>query len=389
MRKSSIKGKLNLSTRTELELLVIQPTAFCNLDCRYCYVPERTNPARISNQTLSKLCIALSNAGRIKNQSHIEVLWHAGEPLAAGLPFYQEARAIFNEKLGTKPEVRQTFQTNATLINRAWCEYFIESNSLVGISLDGPKEIHNSQRFSRSKRGSFDKVMQGVALLRNHDIPINALCVLTPVSLQQPDRIFDFFSSNNILNIAFNVEETEGEHLVSALKDKSTVRNDYLAFMLRFLELNLDHGCLLKIREFQAQSQYLWNRAHDRSFCPDEAENSVGRIITVSCKGEVFSWSPELASGAHGNVAFFSLGNINEVGSLDELIDCPKASRIQSEINSGIDKCKKTCKYFNVCGGGSPANKFYENGSFDSTETLRCRLQTQALTDLILEQSGR
>lgn len=346
----------------------------------------------MSNQTLTKLCSALVNASQTKNQADLELLWHAGEPLAAGLSFYRNAQMIFDRDLRDRIRIQQKIQTNATLIDRAWCEYFIESNSFVGISIDGPKEIHDSQRFSRSKHSSFDKVMRGINLLRDHGVALNALCVLTPASLRQPDRIFEFFLSNRIFNLAFNVEETEGVHLVSALVEGQnllTVRTDYLAFMRRFLDLNLNHGSLLKVREFQAQSQYLWNRAHDRSFRPDQSENSIGRIITVSRDGDVFSWSPELASGVNGNVAFFSLGNINEVESLDELLDCPKARRIQSEINSGIDKCRNTCKYFNVCGGGWPANKFYENGSFDSTETLRCRLQTQALTDLILEQSRR
>jgi len=346
----------------------------------------------MSNQTLTKLSSALINTRRIKNQRDIELLWHAGEPLAAGLPFYREAWAIFHRELRDRFKIQQKFQTNATLLDKAWCEYFIQSNSFVGISLDGPQEIHDSQRFSRSRSGSFFKVMRGVNLLRDHGIPLNALCVLTPASLRQPDRMFDFFLSNKILNIAFNVEETEGEHFVSALvegKNMPTVRRDYLAFMRRFLDLNLHHESPLRVREFQAQSQHLSNRAHDRSFYPDQAENNVGKIITVSRSGEVFSWSPELASGVKDDVAFFSLGNVNEVNSLDELLDSAKARRIQSEINSGVSKCRRTCRYFNVCGGGWPANKFYENGSFDSTETLRCRLQTQALTDLILEQTRR
>lgn len=232
--------------------------------------------------------------------------------------------------------------------------------------------------------------MRGARLLRAHGIELNVLSVLTAASLRHPERMFDFFRANGVSNVGFNVEEIEGEHGWSSLiRDQAAEgsRRLYFDFMTRFLELNQSDGMPLRVREFEMQAQHLWNRRQDRTYRPTEAEHTVGRIITISREGEVFSWSPELASGLPGNAAHFSLGNVYSCESIDELLDGDRAAAIQAEILRGIERCQRTCKYFFVCGGGSPANKFYENGGFDSTDTVRCRLQVQALTDVILEHS--
>ena len=387
---SGLTGALTSCSNRGLALLVLQPTAFCNLDCGYCYVPDRNNPARMSLGTLRKVCTALTRSRLVAEAGGFDVLWHAGEPLVAGLPFYRDAVALFTEAFGTSRRIRQTFQTNATLITEHWCEFFHEVDAEVGISLDGPKDLHDAQRPRRGGRGSFDDVMRGVAVLRANRIRLNALCVLTPTSLRQPERIFDFFVSQKIFNVAFNIEETEGAHATSLLTIESTrqdVRRSYEEFMRRFLDRNEHYHRPLLVRELYIQSQRLIARARDRSFEVEEPENFAGRIVTVSREGEVSSWSPELASGTRCNTRFFSLGNIHSVDCIDELIEGPRARQMQAEISGGIELCRQTCKYFPVCGGGLPSNKFYENGSFIAAETLRCQLQVQALTDLLLSRS--
>jgi uncharacterized protein len=375
----------------QVHLLVLQPTSFCNLDCGYCYVPDRSNGARMTMDTLRKICTALIESGRLRNQTVLEVLWHAGEPLAAGLPFYREADAVLGETLGVRLTVSRTFQTNGTLVTAAWCEYFRESGAHVGVSLDGPEDIHDAQRTNRQRRGSFASVMRGIALLRDYGIELNVLCVLTSTTLMAPERVFDFFRSLGVSNLGFNVEEVEGENRVSSLSAVDGghgVRDRYRAFMKRFLDLNLARGSPMRVRELQIQARHLWNRRHDASYCAEEPEHYAGRIITITRDGAVHSWSPELASGLPQDRLRFSLGNIHDVVSIDELLTGDGAQRIQAEILAGIDRCRRTCRYFTVCGGGSPANKVYENGSFDSTETMKCRLQVQALTEMLLEHAA-
>lgn len=371
-------------------LLVLQPTSFCNLDCRYCYVPDRSLKARMQVSTLQRVCLTLAKSRRFSRQKSLEVLWHAGEPLTAGIDFYVEASEAFQRNL---PGIRiqQTFQTNATLINEDWCAYFLRTGALVGISLDGPQPIHDRHRKTRPGGGSFDLTMRGLEMLRRHRIQLNVLSVLNVDSLQQPRQMYEFFLSKGIRNVGFNIEETEGENLNSGLNIESPddLRQLYLSFMQEFLERNFRDGAPIRLREFRAMTQNLIRRRSDPNFRPDEAQHHVGAIVTISRDGDVFSWSPELASGVKGDVLRFSVGNVHNVSSLDELLDGEEASVIQAEIDAGISQCRISCEYFGICGGGIPANKYYENGTFDSTETSRCRLQTQALADLLLKMAAK
>lgn len=162
-----------------LELLVIQPTARCNLDCKYCYVPDRDDPTRLPTGRLELLFRAVTRSKLLNEQEDLAVLWHAGEPLAAGLRFYREAFDMIDEILDGQFNVHHSMQINATLITSAWCELFRARNVAIGVSIDGPRETHDANRKTRAETGSFDATMRGVELLRAHDMGISVLSVLT------------------------------------------------------------------------------------------------------------------------------------------------------------------------------------------------------------------
>jgi uncharacterized protein len=372
-----------------LRLLVIQPTALCNLNCRYCYVPERSDPSRLKLSTFDKLLTVLSNSNLLSQQQTIDLLWHAGEPLTVGIDFYLQANEILKARLCGRWVVNQSIQTNATLVTSEWCRFFVEEGISVGVSLDGPQVIHDSNRPTRSGAGSFDKVMHAIDLFRRFQIPINALCVLTPATLYHPGLIFDFFRSEGIVDLAFNVEEKEGIHLASALQSGQSLGRTttalYSSFMRELLRLNRDAGYPLRIREFVALAQKIREWQFSSGFIRRDAEQVAGAILTMTRDGVITSWSPELASAAPHELQKFSLGNIRDIDSIDELLRTDRVQSIQSEIDAGIDRCQRECSYFVVCGGGSPANKVFENGSFATTETMKCSLHTRALVDVFLE----
>jgi uncharacterized protein len=371
-----------------LELLVIQPTARCNLDCRYCYVPDRDDPTRLPTALLEQLFRAVRRSKLLNGQEDLPVLWHAGEPLAAGLRFYHEAFDLIDDILDGQFNVHHSMQTNATLINSAWCELFRARNVAIGVSIDGPREIHDANRKTRAETGSFDAAKRGVEVLRAHDMGISVLSVLTSQNITRPDEMFEFFVESGFRDVAFNVEEIEGPNLRSSLIGDEggleSPRGRYRAFMGRMLQLNAAQGWPLTIRELVSIAQRMQSRRSDPTFVPDIAEQRAGAILTMARDGTVYSWSPELASGVPGAPDRFSLGNIRDVQALDDLLTTPRAREIQSEIDFGVAACRRDCSYFGVCGGGSPGNKFYEVGSFAATQTLKCALQTQELTEVVL-----
>jgi uncharacterized protein len=370
-----------------LELLVIQPTSLCNLDCAYCYVPDRQNASLLPIALLERLLQAVSRSRLAARDGELKILWHAGEPLAAGLDFYRAA-VDATDRLMVGRRITHAIQTNGTLITDEWCEFFRSNGVLIGVSIDGPAAIHDANRVTRGGRGSFAQAMRGIERLRAHGIGISVLSVLTAQSIGRPDELFDFYANADLHSVAFNVEEIEGPNVRSSLVedsgDMTSARSSYRAFMTRFAELNRRRGWPLTVREFVSLGQLIEARRATPTSEPRIAEQRIGAIVTMTRDGTLFSWSPELASGIPGQPNRFALGNINDVDTIDALFTTDRARAIQGEIDLGVDMCRRSCEYFGVCGGGWPGNKFYEHGTAATTETLKCVLQTQELAEVIL-----
>lgn len=380
-------------TRRGLDLLVIQPTALCNLDCSYCYVPDRQNSQRLPLSLLEQLLSAVRSSALTHDQQELKILWHAGEPLAAGIDYFRRAFALTNRLVGDRFHIRHSIQTNGTLITEAWCDLFRAHGVSLGVSLDGPAELHDANRKTLGGGGSFTNVMRGIELLRAHDLRINVLTVLSAENIDRPDEMFHFFLDHDLLQVAFNVEEIEGPNLLSSLLPVAggvtAARARYGAFMRRFGRLNKEHGWAITIREFLSLARLIGENREDPTHVPVAPERRLGGILTMSRDGAVSSWSPELASGVPGAADRFALGNIADVTSVDELLATERARAMQKEIDRGVEMCAAECAYFGVCGGGSPGNKLYERGTFAAAETLKCALQTKELVEVVLATFGR
>lgn len=367
---------------------MIQPTALCNLDCSYCYVPDRQNSERLPFVLLEKLLQAVRSSSLAHEQLELKILWHAGEPLAAGIDYFRQAFALTERLVGDRWRVRHSIQTNGTLITSDWCGLFRSHGVSLGVSLDGPAAVHDANRKTLGGGGSFAKVMRGIDLLRAHDLRVNVLSVLSSQNIDRPDEMFHFFFEHGLHQLAFNVEEIEGPNLVSSLLPVkggvAAARARYGAFMRRFSQLNKQHGWPLTIREFLSLARLIEKARTEPAHVPLAPERRLGGILTMARDGAISSWSPELASGVPGLSSRFSLGNIRDVASVDELLAGERAQAIQEDIDRGIEMCRIECEYFGVCGGGSPGNKFYERGTFAASETLKCALQTKELVEVML-----
>ncbi len=138
------------------QLLILQPTPFCNLDCDYCYLPNRDSHARMPLDTVRKVAEQLKQDQLLSPM--LSVVWHAGEPLVLPIQFYQSAFETFNEVLGDICQVFHSIQTNATLIDADWCELFKNYQVRIGVSIDGPQFLHDKHRKTRQGKGSFNQV---------------------------------------------------------------------------------------------------------------------------------------------------------------------------------------------------------------------------------------
>lgn len=370
---------------TPVRLAVIQPTSLCNLNCRYCYVPDRMN-AQLMTPAVLRATIEFVLAALPDGQREVVFLWHAGEPLTAGLHFYRSAFALVAERAEQRGvKARHSFQTNATLVTDEWAELFGSVDTSIGVSIDGPRHLHDANRVGWNDRGSFDRVMRGVRTLRRHDFDPAAICVLTRRSLAEPDAIYDFFSEERFPSVGFNVEETEGAHQTSSLvpDDGEDIRAEYAAFMERLWARRQADGGRLRVREFERELAMIRELQRDAEFVPVPDEAVPFANITIRRDGAVSTFSPELASSSSTRYGDFVIGNV--------LTHTPEQVRagaalmtIASDVEAGRAHCRRECPYFPVCGGGFQSNRVAEHGSLAASETHTCRVHRKVLADVVL-----
>lgn len=362
-----------------LELLVIQPTPFCNLDCSYCYLPDRSNKRKMTLETLEKTFNWVFSSGLVRQP--FTLLWHAGEPMVLPASFYEQATLALEPCNVSGFEVTQSFQTNATLVNDAWCEFIRRRSIQVGVSVDGPDFLNDRHRVTRKGGGTLENVLRGMRMLRDHHIPFDVITVLTSTSLDYPDELFDFYIEHAVTSVAFNVEEIEGPHVTSSLSG-SGIEPRFRRFYSRFMDLALASDPPLRVREFDSAYNSI---SHPQQPDTRTQECRPFAILNVDYEGNFSTYSPELlglTSPRHGS---FALGNVAR-DTLESVLAIPRFVVLDDEIRRGVDMCQETCRYFPFCGGGPPGNKFFENGDFATTETLSCRLHKKATFDVALDK---
>ena len=370
-----------LETFGPIDLVVIQATSFCNLDCDYCYLPDRQLKNRLSLDLIEPIFKNIFISPFFKND--FTVCWHAGEPLAVPISFYDSALSKINEldqEFNTKHyQVRQSIQTNGTLINQAWCDLFKKYQIDIGISLDGPAFIHDAHRKTLKGLGTHASTMRGIEHLKRNNIDVHVIAVISQESLDYPDEIFNFFMENDITNVGFNIEELEGVNQSSSL-EKSGTEARYRLFIQRFWELIAQSQGAFKLREFERICTliYTGERVERRGLLTPFV------IINIDSQGNFSTFDPELLGVKTPLYGDFILGNVLH-HSFESVCHTKKFQQIYQDIKAGIELCQNSCQYFGLCGGGSGSNKYWENGTFRSAETMACKYYEKVIADVVLE----
>lgn len=359
-------------------LIVLQPTTFCNIDCQYCYLPHRGQTTKMTLDVVRRVATEVLSSDLLEEPFNF--LWHLGEPLAIGQDFYEEAFAEIariNEQYQRKYIL--SYQTNATLLNEKWIKLIQKYDVKIGLSLDGPAFIHDRLRITRNKRGTHGDVMRGVRLLQKNAIPFSVIAVLTDYTLDYPDEFFQFYFDNHIDHVAYNIDEIEGSHTVTTFSNDNVVQR-YKGFLHRLLELIEQQQGAIVVREVVSNLNLLTQTNHS----PYNTTNRPLRILNVHYNGNITTFTPELVSASSEKYHNFIMGNILE-DTLADLLNNSVFQQTHREIEEGIALCKQTCAYWDYCGGGSPASKFFEHGRFDVAETTTCRIHKKATIDVLVD----
>jgi uncharacterized protein len=314
----------------------------------------------------------------------ITVIWHAGEPLVLPVSYYRSAFEAIETIRPASVRLRHSIQTNGILLNKEWCDFLKEWHVGIGVSVDGPRHIHDMNRVTRSGAGTFDKTLAGIRLLRRENVPFHVISVLSEAGLQSPDEMLDFYISEGIEDVCFNVEESEGDH-ISGLLSGDRPEQRFRDFLERFWALARQTSDIHFIREIDTMIPRVFRPAG--TLMGNMQVEPLG-MVNVDCYGNASSFSPELLGLKNDSYNNFIIGNVHSDSLLD-MMSSPAMLSMSKDIAAGVAICEAECDYFSVCGGGSPVNKLTENGSFASGRTGFCSLVQMVPTDLILSALDR
>ena len=177
----------------------------CNLECEYCFYLEKQalfdsgGQYRVSDKVLTAFITSYITA---QLTPAVEFVWQGGEPTLLGIDFFKRVVELQRQFAGGKM-ISNSLQTNGTLLDVEWCRFLKKHNFMVGISLDGPKEIHNRYRRDRKGKGTFDRVMHGLSLLQEYKVDYNVLACVARETAASPLEVYNFLRDAGVEFIQF------------------------------------------------------------------------------------------------------------------------------------------------------------------------------------------
>ncbi|MBS2966801.1 radical SAM protein [Actinocrinis puniceicyclus] len=347
-------------------VVVLQPTTLCPWACDYCYLPSKDQRLEMLPSTAAAVAASIEAQG---GPDVVEVVWHGGEPLTAGVERFRALLEPF-EPLRARGRVRYTVQTGGGLITQPWCDLFARYGFTVGVSIDGP-EWANAARHDRSGRPAHARIMRGIRTLLDCGVRFTAIAVVTGDTITRPDEIADFFETLGADSVGFNLEEYEGANTNRPPIDAAAARTFWRALLKRRLD-----GSPLRVRELYRLLGFV-----RQSRGPSSARSGPALyepIPTVAWNGDTVILSPELAGVRSKEYGDFVIGNVLRE-TLPAMLARADKARYVDEFTQALTACAESCEFYAFCLGAQAGNRYFEHGDFSAPETQYCTNTRQEL----------
>lgn len=355
----------------------MQNTSFCNIDCRYCYLPSRHVKKQQTIDIVRQVIARLKEYETLEER--ITVCWHAGEPLVSGQAFFEEVFQEFRAfSTATGVEVGHSIQTNGTLLNEHWIALFLANDVHVGISIDGPAPEHDANRVTRAGVGTHAKVLRGLRLLVDSGVSFGAISVVGEHAMADPLGFHRFFEVERVPSVGLNVPEIEGVNRTSFIAESDAYRR-FKSF-IGVLAVETQKRRTVVYREIENVLDFARSGGQPRR----SSTATLGHILNVTHDGRYGSYAPEMLGMADSDGRDFLLGDVKTT-SIRDAFESARALELDAAIKRGLSACRAECGYFDLCGGGSPSNKLAELGALDGTRTAFCTLSQRAVAEAVME----
>jgi uncharacterized protein len=324
--------------------------ALCNLDCRYCYYLKKQHlyPEgelfRMPDSLLEEYIVQHIEAspGPVATFS-----WHGGEPTVLGLDYFRKIVALQRRHELPGVRISNGMQTNGVLLDEEWCRFLSAERFSVGLSLDGPRELHDRYRVTRGQRPSHKQTMRGFKLLRRARIPCDILCVVNDYNVQFPLQVYRFFKEIGGRFLGFLPAVEQMRDAQGGVSPHSVPAEAFGEFLCTIFDewVRTDIG-RIAVQIFEEAARPA--RGLDHSLCV--FRETCGEIPVVEHNGDFFSCD-HFVDERH------RVGNIRET-PLVELLESPAQRAFGQAKLDALPGCCLTCEVRSMCNGGCPKDRF-------------------------------
>jgi len=341
-----------------------KPTgATCNLACAYCFFldKELLYPSSNFRMTDEMLETYIRQLIESHQTPEVTVAWQGGEPTLMGVDFYRKAIELQNKYRKPGMTFENTMQTNGTLLDDEWCEFFKENNFLIGISIDGPRKLHDVYRVDKGGKGTFDKVMRGVRLLQKHGVEFNVLVTVNRVNADYPLEVYHFLRDEvgtewiQVIPVIERINP-DGVNVIQqgdTVTERSVQPEQFGRFMIRiFDEWILNDVGEMFVQTFEATARN-WMGLPSSGMCVFEETCGLG--LALEHNGDLYSCD-------HFVEPDYLLGNIQDELMI-ELVSSDQQVQFGLDKRDTLPQYCRECDVRFACNGECPKNRFSQTPS--------------------------
>jgi len=370
MESGRIKGSVyKESTATGIHVVAKPIGPVCNLKCEYCFYLEKEALFEGGEQNrMTDDVLRAFIGGYISSQPTpvVGFVWQGGEPTLLGIDFFRRVIEYQKPFIGTKT-ITNSLQTNGTLLTSEWCAFLKKHNFMVGISIDGPREIHDRYRRDRKGNGTFDAAMRGLKLLQKHGVEYNVLACVARETAHKPFDIYRFFKNQGIEFIQFSPVVERSANTLSAQQNLrlagpadlksakehidvtpwSVLPEEYGDFLIAIYEewVRNDVGQVFVMNFEWALNAWIGNPS---PVCVHA--DQCGRSVVIEHNGDVYACD-------HCVYPQYRLGNI-KTERLPDMVRRSLESGFGVAKETALPRWCRECDVLAACRGGCPKHRF-------------------------------
>jgi uncharacterized protein len=339
--------------------VLAKPTgAACNLACAYCFFLDKEllypdSRFRMSDEVLETYIRQLIEAHRA---NQVTVAWQGGEPTLMGVDFYRKAIAYQKEYAQPGMVFENTMQTNGVLLDDEWCQFFKENDYLIGISIDGPRHLHDTYRLDRGGGPTFDRVMRGLRLLQKHGVEHNILMAVNRTNADYPLEVYRFLRDEaqatwiQLIPVVERIDE-EGHTIYqrgTRVSERSVRAEQWGRFLIRMFDEWVRHDVgRVYVQTFEAAVRN-WLRMPSSGMCVFDETCGLG--LALEHNGDLYACD-------HFVEPDYLLGNIMQT-QMVEMVTSDRQRQFGRDKREALPRYCRECSVRFACHGECPKNRF-------------------------------